>query len=174
MTKRYERAAFDAFTCADVLRNFGLDPARRRPCPFCGTSDTSQAFVHGGAMKACLFYCHACGERGDSVKLYAFLAGVSPGRAIAEIACHLGLAESDPGEWDRKRAEREARAEIERAERQAESWRLTRLAVAGFEAERESEWLKGLAYRLKDRNALGLAYEADGRAMVLDYQLGNA
>lgn len=108
MGRRYTREQLDRFTVAMVLEHFGLPTQRRGPCPLCKTSDTSQAFCHGGSLFG--FYCHACGRKGDAVTLYAELSGVRPGRAIAEIASHLGLIESTPSDWDARKAAREREA----------------------------------------------------------------
>ena len=91
---------------------------------------------------------------------------------MAEIAAHLGLnGDVDPAEWDKRKAAREAAQVLEREAKQAESWRLTRLAKEGYEAEREAEWLKAMAMKYKSRELLGMAYEAEGRMMVADYLL---
>ena len=168
MAQKFDTEALAAYRVSDVLTHYGLPTARRGPCPLCSTGERSTAFSHKGH----LWICYACGEKGHASSLYARLGSMPLGRAIAEIACHLGLVESDPAEWDRRKAEREARQEIERTEKQAESWRLTRLAKEGFEAEREAEWLKAMAMKYKSRELLGMAYEAEGRMMVADYLLG--
>lgn len=108
MGERYTREQLAGFTVAMVLERFGLPTQRRGPCPLCKTSASSQAFCHGGNLFG--FYCHACGRKGDAVTLYAELGGIRPGRAIAEIASHLGLVGSTPAEWDARKAQREREA----------------------------------------------------------------
>ena len=164
---KYDLDAMQAqFDCAAVLDHFGTKHTRGRcPCPFCGTSEHSQSLSHKGPV----WVCHACGEKGNAIALYTRLAGVSKGRAIAEIASHLGLIESTPEEWDRRKRERDAALAVKREADLPESRRLTALAKRGYESERKAAWLLESAYRHKSADLLGYAYDAEFDAMVADY-----
>ena len=121
MAQRFDNAALDAYTVANALEHFGLSTARRGPCPFCLTSPASQSFSHGGTMHG--FFCHACGRGGTAAQLYAHLGGLPIGRAITEIASHLGLTASTPSDSDAARKVREAAA---RDQREAEEIEMIR------------------------------------------------
>ena len=131
MGQRFDAEDLARFDCAMVLDRFGWARLEARsPCPFCKTSPGSTAF----SFKGHLYICYACGKRGNSVGLYADLAGIPYGRAAAEIASHLGLIESSPAEWDAKRRARELAheaeteaAEIARARWEGRQARLERL-----------------------------------------------
>ena len=152
-----------------VLDHFGVPHARSRAaCPLCDGTNP-QAFAFGGPEAGRLWQCFSCHESGDAIGLYARLARVSPGRAIAEIASHLGLIESTPDEWDRRKRERDAALAVKREADLAESRRLTALAKRGYESERKAAWLLESAYRHKSADLLGYAYDAEFDAMVADY-----
>jgi len=166
---KYDNDDLNRYTVADLFSDFGFKHHRERgPCPLCKTSKDSQSF----SFKGNLFLCFACGAKGNTAQLYAKVAGVSIGNAIEQIATRLGLTAADPAEWDKRKAERDAAAAAERESAQAESWRLTRLARRGFESERQAESLHRLAFRIQSPDALGLAYDAEGEAMMADYLLG--
>jgi len=144
MPQRFDDDALAAFTVADALDRFGVRHARSRAaCPLCQGSN-EQAFAFGGPNGHRLWQCFSCGRRGNVAQLYAALAGVPVGRAIAEIASHLGLIPSTPSECDSRRAEAEAGRELDRAYADLERRRLNKLAS---DARRAEEW-RGIAMRL--------------------------
>ena len=104
--------------------------------------------------------------------MYAALGGIPFARAVAEIAAHLGLIESDPATWDARRAERQQAEAAKRAAALAESWRLTKLAAEAHRLEREAESLRSWASRLPKHLALRVivaAIERESRVMECDY-----
>lgn len=176
MSHRFSRDELAAYKVADVLDRFGVPHSRSRAaCPLCQTANT-QAFSFAGGDGR-LWTCFACGEGDDAIQLYARLAGIRPGRAIAEIASHLGLIASAAADWDAKRRAREqaakdavTAADIERTRWQARVTRRDRLrkAIAAVSAhgctpltwdilgglyarlERVEAWLDQVKYGPKD------------------------
>lgn len=111
MTRRFDSADLDGFTVAMVLERFGVAHSHGRACcPIC-QSHNPQSFAFGGKMFG--YNCFVCGAKGNQVQLYAALAGIPQGRAVAEIASHLGLIETTPAEWDAKRDKARIRRECD-------------------------------------------------------------
>lgn len=149
----------DLYTVADCLRDFSIElRGGRGPCPFCHTSEHSDAFSTKG--QADRWRCFACNEWGDSVDLYAHLAGTTKGTAVREIAQSLGLAEVDEAVMRQRLEARRIAAAIVESRHRAECERLNQLASKGRKAVHRARLLRLLAARASRAVAPGLIWKA--------------
>lgn len=167
--QNFDFADLEAFTVADALDRFGVAHSRSRAaCPLC-RGGNSQAFAFGGPNGHRLWQCFSCGAKGNVAQLYAALAGVPVGRAVAEIASILGLIPSTPGEWDSRRAERLAGEALDRAYAGRERRRMNELAEAARIAEGQAATMRRVAWLWgRTAVALGAIFDALAAQEIVD------
>lgn len=130
LTKRRIETVKDAVSVATLARDLIEENAGRLrvtgteirgQCPICLNGNHSEAF--SVSVKENFFYCHACGEGGDVVKLAALTHGMGPGEAATWLGYRYGIdLPARPESWFRKQdrqarereAIREARRDIKR------------------------------------------------------------
>jgi len=124
-------------------------------CPF--HDERTPSFIATDARGT--FHCFGCNEHGDSINLWAQLAGIEKGAAIREMASHLGLApdQTSPDVALTRRIARELIRERAAAASNRERLRLNALAVRAYHSER-AEGLFREAARLVGHGDAGLEY----------------
>ena len=73
-----------ALSCADVLRETGVDPSRSFSCPFPEHADNNPSanLIKDGTQ----FYCHACKKGGDVIDLYGIVHGMTKKDVLSTLS----------------------------------------------------------------------------------------
>ncbi|MDP6526652.1 MAG: CHC2 zinc finger domain-containing protein [Kiritimatiellia bacterium] len=91
----------DRVTCADVLRQHGIDwNGKDISCPLPGHDDDNPSF--GLCHDTLAFCCHGCDQKGDVIDLHSALNGTDKRKAIEALAKLAGM-EPEPQRAQRKR-----------------------------------------------------------------------